>query len=156
MNKKVLNMSIVVVSMVAIFVGLKATDIKFAIPESESVNGSLFLLQDKNITNDYVVFRYNKIDYKNYHHGKLFIKKIGCDGGQHLLVQDYKVVCNGKTIATIFKKNDEGHALPNYEYNGIIPNNQFFALGEHIKSFDSRYFGLVDKKQITKSARRIF
>lgn len=156
MNKKILNILIVAVSMVAIFVGLKATDNIFVIPESESVNGSLFLLQDKNITNDYVVFEYNKIDYKNYHSGKLFIKKIGCDSGQHLLVQDYKVVCDGRTLATIFQKNDEGQILPNYRYDGIIPNNQFFALGENLKSFDSRYFGLVDKKQIRYSARRIF
>lgn len=156
MNKKVLNISIVAVSIVAIFIGLKATDIKFVIPESESVNGSLFLLQDKNITNDYVVFEYNKIDYKNYHRGKLFIKRIGCDSGQHLLIQDYKVVCDGRTIATIFKKNEEGEVLPNYSYDGIILNNQFFALGEHLKSFDSRYFGPVDKKQIIYSARRIF
>lgn len=156
MNKKVLNISIVAVSIVAIFIGLKATDIKFVIPESESVNGSLFLLQDKNITNDYVVFAYNKIDYKNYHRGKLFIKRIGCDSGQHLLIQDYKVVCDGRTIATIFQKNEEGEVLPNYSYDGIILNNQFFALGEHLKSFDSRYFGPVDKKQIIYSARRIF
>ena len=156
MKKKILNISIVAVSMVVIFVGLKATDIKFAIPESESVNGSLFLLQDKNTANDYVVFEYNKIDYKNYHCGKLFIKKIGCNSGQHLLVQDYKAVCDGRTIATIFQKNNEGQVMPNYSYDGIIPNNQFFALGEHLRSFDSRYFGLVDKKQITKSARRIF
>lgn len=156
MNRRVLNILTVVVSMVAIFVGLKATDIKFVIPESESVNGSLFLLQDKDTANDYVVFEYDKIDYKNYHRGKLFIKKIGCNSGQHLLVQDYKVVCDGRTIATIFQKNAEGQVMPNYSYDGIIPSSQFFALGEHPRSFDSRYFGLVDKAQIIKSARRIF
>jgi type IV secretory pathway protease TraF len=156
MNKKVINISIVTIAIVAIFIGLKATGIKVVIPESESVNGTLFLLQDKNITNDYVVFEYNKIDYKNYHNGKLFIKKIGCDSGQHLLVQEYKVVCDGRIIAAKFIKNREGQVLPNYRYDGIIPNNEFFALGEHIQSFDSRYFGLVDKKQIINSARRIF
>lgn len=156
MNKKVLNISIVTIALVAIFIGLKATGVKVVIPESESVNGTLFLLQDKNITNDYVVFEYNKIDYKNYHNGKLFIKKIGCDSGQHLLVQEYKVVCDGRIIAAKFIKNREGQVLPNYRYDGIIPNNEFFALGEHIQSFDSRYFGLVDKKQIINSARRIF
>lgn len=156
MNKKVLNISIVTIAVVAIFIGLKATGVKVVIPESESVNGTLFLLQDKNITNDYVVFEYNKIDYKNYHNGKLFIKKIGCDSGQNLLVQEYKVVCDGRIIAAKFIKNKEGQVLPNYRYDGIIPNNEFFALGEHIQSFDSRYFGLVDKKQIINSARRIF
>jgi signal peptidase I len=156
MNKKILNISIVAVSMVAIFVGLRVTDIKFVIPESESVNGSLFLLQDKNTANDYVVFEYNKINYKNYHRGKLFIKKIGCDSGQHLLVQDHKAVCDGRIIATMLKKNEEGEVLPNYSYNGVIPSSKFFALGEHPRSFDSRYFGLLDKAQIIKSARRIF
>lgn len=156
MKKKALNISIVAVSIAVMFVMLKATDIKFVIPESESVNGSLFLLQNKNITNDYVVFEYNKIDYKNYHSGKLFIKKIGCNSGQHLLVQDYKAVCNGRMIATILKKNEEGEILPNYSYNGVIPSSKFFALGEHPRSFDSRYFGLVDKARIIQSARRLF
>ncbi len=135
---------------------LDASNIKLVIPESESVNGNLFLLQDKTIKNDYVIFEYNKMDYKDYHHGKLFIKRMGCDSGQHLLVTKDKVLCDGKFIATILQKNAEGNALPHYEYNGTIPNDNFFALGEHPRSFDSRYFGLVDKKQIKNTARRIF
>jgi len=135
---------------------LDARKIKFVIPESESVNGNLFLLQDRNIKNDYVVFEYNKMDYKNYHQGKLFIKKIGCNSGQHLLVTKDKALCDGKLIATILQKNGEGKILPHYEYNGTIPSDSFFALGEHYRSFDSRYFGIVNKQQIKNTARRIF
>ena len=156
-REKVLwDIGVVVLVLLTIQIFIKVFDIKFAIPESESVNGNLFLLQDKNIKNDYVVFEYNKMDYKDYHQGKLFIKKMGCDSGQHLLVTKDKALCDGETIATILEKNGEGETLPHYEYNGTIPNDSFFALGEHPRSFDSRYFGLVDKKQIKNTARRIF
>lgn len=156
MNKKLINLIMVSMPIVTMFIGLKIMDLKFVTPESESVTGSLFLLQDKDTVNDYVVFEYNKIIYKNYHRGKLFIKKIGCRSGQHLLIKDLEVVCDEQKIATIFQKNSEGNLLPQYSYDGIIPDDKFFALGEHVKSFDSRYFGLVDKSQIVNSARRIF
>jgi signal peptidase I len=140
----------------ALYLILKTFNLQFAIPESESVTGSLFLIQDKNKSNDYVIFKYNSIDYKSYHKDKLFIKKVGCDSGQHLSVKDHKVVCDKKIIATVFEKNGEGDILPSFYYDGIIPDNKFFALGEHVRSFDSRYFGLVEKIQITNSARRVF
>ncbi|MDX9743071.1 MAG: S26 family signal peptidase [Arcobacteraceae bacterium] len=155
-KKNIITIFVALILFISCNLLLDASNIKFVIPESESVNGKIFLLQDKNIKNDYVVFEYNKLDYKGYHQGKLFIKKMGCDSGQHLLVTKDKVLCDGKFIATILEKNGEGKTLPHYEYNGTIPNDSFFALGEHPRSFDSRYFGLVDKKQIKNTARRIF
>lgn len=138
------------------FFGIKIISIKLVIPESESVNGSLFLIQDKSIKNDYVIFEYNKESYKAYQHGKLFIKRIACDSGQHLKVENRQVFCDNKLIATGLDKNGEGKILPNYEYDQVIPDNQFFAMGDNPRSFDSRYFGLVNKEQIKNSAKRIF
>ena len=156
MNKKVANILIATSMIFTMFISLKLLDLKFVIPESESVVGSLFLVENKNNKNDYVIFEYNKIDYKNYHQGKLFIKKVGCNSGQHLTVDDHRAICDGKVIATMFEKNYDGKLLPKYKYDGFIPSDKFFALGEHIRSFDSRYFGLVEKEQIINSARRIF
>jgi type IV secretory pathway protease TraF len=155
-KKNIITIFVALILFISCNLLLDASNIKFVIPESESVNGKLFLLQDKNIKNDYVIFEYNKMDYKDYHQGKLFIKRMGCDSGQHLLVTKDKAFCDGKAMATILEKNGEGKTLPHYEYNGTIQNDSFFALGEHPRSFDSRYFGLVDKKQIKNTARRIF
>lgn len=130
--------------------------LRLAIPKSESVNGKLFLMQDKNISNDYIIFEYTKADYKNYKKGVLFIKKVGCNSGQYLVVANKQAICDGKLIANMFEVNSEGEKLPSYEYSDYIPSDKLFVLGEHPRSFDSRYFGLIDKKSIKYSARKIF
>ncbi len=150
------NILVLFIFLVLSYLILQVLDLKFTIPESESVNGRLFLLQEKNIKNDFVVFSYEKKEYKTYKKGKKFIKKIGCDSGDILTIKDSQVYCNNRLIATSFFKNKEGELLPQFDFNGIVPDNSFFALGEHPKSFDSRYFGLVDKKDILFTARRIF
>lgn len=154
--KKQTSVLLTLAFFVVTYGAMKIANMKFIHPESESVNGSLFLVQDKTIKNDYVVFEYDKEPYKIYQHGKLFIKRIGCDSGQHLKVSNKEVFCDGRLIATVFEKNKEGKTLPKYQYEGIIPDYQFFALGDSFRSFDSRYFGLVDKKQIRNTAWRIF
>lgn len=156
MSKKALNILFFAVTLTAIFFTIKSLDLHFVIPESESVNGNLFLLQGKKASNEYAVFEYNKTPYKNYHKGKLFIKKIGCDSGQQLQVKNSNIFCDGKLIAVAVDKNKEGDILPKIDFTGVIPKDKFFALGEHPLSYDSRYFGLVDKKDIKNSARRIF
>lgn len=144
-------------AMVAFFyLAIKISDLHFVVPESESVAGNLFLLQNKNTSNDYVVFEYDKAPYKNYQKGKLFIKKIGCDSGQHLDIQNNKIFCNDKLIAVALDKNREGEILNKIDFTGTIPQDEFFALGEHPMSYDSRYFGLVNKKDVKNTARRIF
>ncbi len=154
MKKMILNISLLLAFLILFTMFLK--QFNFIIPESQSVNGKLFLSQDKNIDNSYVVFEYNKEDYKTYTKGKLFLKKIGCNSGQYLEVTNNQVFCDGTIIATLLDKNKEGQILPKISFCGIIPNDKFFALGEHLYSYDSRYFGLVDKKQIINTARRIF
>lgn len=154
MKKKILNISLLLAFLMMCMLFLN--QFNFIIPESQSVNGKLFLSQDINNNNSYVIFEYNKEEYKNYTKGKLFLKKIGCNSGQYLEVKNNQVFCDGKIIATLLDKNKEGQELPKISFYGIIPNDKFFALGEHLYSYDSRYFGLVDKKQIRHTARRIF
>ncbi|EAL3751808.1 S26 family signal peptidase, partial [Campylobacter coli] len=33
-------------------------------------------------------------------------------------------------------------------FNGVIPKDKFFVMGTHPRSFDSRYWGFVDRKDI--------
>lgn len=154
--KKETSVLLTLAFFVVTYGAMKIANMKFIHPESESVNGSLFLVQDKTIKNDYVVFEYDKEPYKIYQYGKLFIKRIACDSGQHLKVHNRQVLCDNRLIATGIDRNSEGIVLPHYQYDGVIPNDKFFAIGDSPRSYDSRYFGLVDKKQIRNTARRIF
>lgn len=154
--KRYTNIAFTLAAILFLYFAIKISDLHFVVPESESVVGNLFLLQNKNTSNNYIVFEYTKTPYKNYHKDKLFIKKIGCDSGQQLQVKNNNIFCNGKLIAVAIDKNKEGEKLSKLQFNGIIPIDKFFALGEHPLSYDSRYFGLVDKKDIKNSARRIF
>lgn len=154
MKKKIFNISGLLIFLLIISLFLR--QFNFIIPESQSVNGKLFLAQDKEIDNTYVVFEYDKENYKNYTKGKLFLKKIGCNSGQYIELVNNQIFCDGMVIASLLDKNKEGQELSKISFSGIIPDDKFFALGEHLHSYDSRYFGLVHKSQIVNSARRIF
>ena len=50
-------------------------------------------------------------------------------------------------------KDGEGKSLKPYVFNGVIPNNKYFVSGIHPKSWDSRYFGFIDKNRIIATAK---
>ncbi|AJR12340.1 signal peptidase I [Mesomycoplasma dispar] len=83
--------------------------------------------------NDVVVFNYNKT---------VLIKRLVGIPGDKLEVNENSVLINGKLVASF---SDLGF----WKFNGIIPENKFFALGDNINfSNDSRTFGLFDLNAI--------
>ena len=80
-----------------------------------------------------------------------FAKKVAGVPGDLIEIRDQKVFINGAEKGIIIDKYDpiEG---------GVISEGYFFMLGEHIKSFDSRYadFGLIPQEQIMELLCPIF
>ena len=74
------------------------------------------------------------------------VKEIKCIPGQKLQRIDKDFYCdNIKLNAHVLDKTYYGADLPTWEYNGIIPENYYFMLGTNPRSYDSRYFGLINK-----------
>lgn len=69
------------------------------------------------------------------------VKRVGCESMSRLEVKEKQFICDGSIIGEAFR--DDFIIM-----NGIIPEDKIFLIGDHEKSYDSRYFGLVDKSKI--------
>ena len=97
---------------------------------------------------DIVAFRKYFID-KYIPDDGLLVKYIMCDEGDNLTVDKYKIYyCNGEwfSVAKGFDKN--GNRVKNFIYNGKIPKGKIFVSGASKDSYDSKYFGFIDKDKI--------
>ena len=77
------------------------------------------------------------------------IKKIACKEGEILETKGLEFYCNGRKIAVAKKRTPKGRKLKIFKFSGTIPKGYYFVVGTHPYSFDSRYFGLIYKSQIT-------
>lgn len=86
-----------------------------------------------------------------------FVKQIGCREGQRLNVgESGDFYCDGKHIAKAKSTDKDGNPVDFFHYNGVIPENNFFMLGTHERSYDSRYFGLIRNNQIERGAKPLW
>lgn len=69
------------------------------------------------------------------------IKRVGCDSFSRIQVKDKIFFCDENPIGEAFR-NDF------IATSGIVPSDKIFLIGDHQRSYDSRYFGLVDKNKI--------
>lgn len=101
-----------------------------------------------------IVFKYPGEDIYNYKKDEQFVKIVSCISGESLITnENYEYFCNGEFIGKALLKDGEGKSLKPYVFNGVIPNNKYFVSGTHPKSWDSRYFGFIDKNRIIATAK---
>jgi len=85
------------------------------------------------------------------------IKKASCLYPSVLKVKGYKFFCDNKLIAiakkTYHNKYNKVVPLSHFKYNGQVPKGKIFFTGSNKNSYDSRYFGFVDKRRILYHAR---
>lgn len=126
--------------------------------------------------NDYVLFVKRSHYIKNGEPLKL-IKQIKCDAGEYLIEVDRHYYCisslynyslddvvshlkNQKPINGIIPEylgkaktvSRAGQPLDNFQFRGQIPGGMCYVGGDHPDSFDSRYFGFIDKSIIIAKA----
>ena len=84
-------------------------------------------------------------------------KRIQCDEGDILTVDAAKsFFCNGEFLGTAKDYSRQGEKMQYFEFNGKIPQDSMFVMGEHRDSYDSRYFGFVDKSRVRARLYPIF
>lgn len=85
------------------------------------------------------------------------VKRIGCDEGDHLASYDGGYFyCQKRFLGQAKTHSKKGKPVEYYAYNGLIPDGKYFAIGECPDSFDSRYIGFLEKKNVEAIAIPIF
>ena len=84
------------------------------------------------------------------------IKKIACAEGDNLVAKNREFYCNNYPLGVSKTHSKKGVPLDSFEYEGIIPENHVFLMNEHKDSYDSRYYGLVSKNEITALVTPLF
>jgi signal peptidase I len=93
---------------------------------------------------------------QNDKYGMRFVKRVACVSGEQLTHSGRDFYCNGEFLARAKAWDKKGNPAVLFDFNGIIPREQYFALGEHEDSYDSRYWGFVDYSWILGKVHRIF
>ena len=93
---------------------------------------------------------------QNDKYGMRFVKRVACVSGEQLTHSGRDFYCNGEFLARAKAWDKKGNPATLFDFNGIIPREKYFALGEHGDSYDSRYWGFVDYSWILGKVHRIF
>ena len=83
-------------------------------------------------------------------------KKIACTEGEKLTVIGSQFFCNERLVATAKALSLKGKPLTHFEWDGKIPPGKLFLTGSHKDSYDGRYFGFKEKKDVETIAVPIF
>lgn len=132
---------------------------RIAITQSASVYHRVFFvskLTGKIERNQYVIF---SLQHPLVNEGKIesITKKVACIEGDELKITiDKDFYCNDVFLGKAKDFSLKGEKLVFFMFNGIIPQDKMFVMGEHKDSFDSRYWGLLDVKDVKYTAWPIY
>jgi conjugal transfer pilin signal peptidase TrbI len=87
--------------------------------------------------------------------GTKVIKSAAAMPGDQIKV-DEAVHVNGKEWGKLIHHEKLGKKLEEFAREEVVPSGKIYALGVHVKSFDSRYWGYVDTSQVIGKAYAIY
>ncbi|WP_162165555.1 signal peptidase I [Campylobacter fetus] len=145
--KKIL--ALIIATLIFFTISLYLFNIKINTTKSMPIGIYQIICNHIIVTGDIVIFKYKNIS---------FIKKVIAVAGDYVEIKNSQVFVNQKPIndSQIFKFDSNHNPLPNLAFSRVLKNNEIFVLGEHLKSFDSRYFGVLRlEKNDVKKAKEI-
>ena len=102
---------------------------------------------------DKIAFSFPRKNDRYYSYGRVFIKIVACKEGDYLTVtKDKKYFCNGNFIGKARDADSKNKKIANFFFNGKIPQGKIFVTTPHPHSYDSKYWGFVDQKDIIAKA----
>lgn len=141
---------------------------RIAVATSPSLDHRVFYKTEKTIKEakkgDYIQFKLdqNQAEYLN----RVALKKTPGEikaikiikgiPGETLEENDRIFSLNGDTLCFARFKAHSGKQLDPFHYKGKIPESSFFVMGTTYDSFDSRYFGFVEEKNVISILHPIF
>lgn len=87
-----------------------------------------------------------------------FIKRIAAIPKDEVKIESNYVLINSNLYPMSYIKeiDSEGNLLESKLKDGAIIENEYLLLGDTLDSYDSRYWGAIEKKYILKKAKKIF
>lgn len=136
---------------------------RLIISVSDSLNKRVFLLIGYNAIQhgDYMVFKgeADKVAFAKPMDRPIdkIIKIVGCGPGETLTRNDRdEFFCNGALLGVALQKDSTGRPLPRFYFDGTVPANSYFMVGDNPRSFDSKYFGFINADQMLFKALPLF
>ena len=128
---------------------------RIIVSTSPSLNHRVFFLtrtKDTIENGDYLVFKHHDTNFVRKglnSHNDHFVKKVGCSPGDQLSIDpERKFFCGHRELGTALDTDSKGRALPLFQFNGKVPQDNYFMVGANPRSFDSKYFGFVHADEI--------
>lgn len=107
------------------------------------------------VRNSYVLFELHS-KYLEGAKTKKTLKQAACVEGDILRVRQGSYYCNDTYLGSAKEYSLQEEKLEYFKFEGEIPKGSLFVFGNHVDSFDSRYFGFVRKEDVIAIAYPIF
>ncbi len=88
--------------------------------------------------------------------GSLLLKPVAAVAGDRISITDEGLLINTRYFGPVYPCDTQGLPLPVLRTSYTLKENQIFLACPYPRSFDSRYFGPVDKKDIIAEVIPIF
>ena len=130
---------------------------KFSVTLTPSLKHRVYWLvrgPDRVGKGDYVLFKHQELSASmGMKKSENVMKILGCNEGDLLTVDaEKKFYCNGEYLVRAKDFSLKGEPLQHFAFNGPVPKGFMFVMGQHKDSYDSRYFGFVEKSRIIAKA----
>ena len=101
---------------------------------------------------DYLLF------HKHLDHAQtdLLLKKVGCATGHRLTVNNGEYYCDENYLGQALTQDSKENRLPQFIFNDFVPADSLFMVGNHPRSYDSKYFGFIYADSVLKKAYPIW
>ncbi len=129
---------------------------------TDSMEHGFYLIKDKENYdyNDVVVFEVPEsvrdLVYERGYlkHNEYLMKKVKAKSGDYACVKGEYTYIKGEILARNMNYDSAGREMPKSDFCGDIGDRKLFVAIEDIdQSFDSRYFGLIDEKDVIGIAK---
>lgn len=108
----------------------------------------------------YVTFMHRVPAPPNHSGGMInvrLIKRVGCSQGRILSSDendDY--FCDGRYLGHAKRRSLSGEPKEPFSYNGKVPEGMIFVVGDDVDSYDSRYFGFIERANVEERGWSLF
>jgi len=130
---------------------------RFAVQTDYSVNFLVGMIDKGNhspVKGEYFAFRFLSVPNEP-RYGRSFVKRLGCVEGEYLENIGRQFYCNGEYLGAAKEISREGKPLGIFEYKGIIPKGRYFAIGETLDSYDSKFWGFVRSEWVIGTVLKV-
>ncbi len=150
------KLSVCLAAISALFFGLLLPG-RIAVATSPSLDHRIFVITkrftpDEIRKNDYVVFTVRSHYIKDGRPVRL-LKKVSCVTGEKLEMRSREYYCNGEYLGTAKQYSMRGEPVDAFAYSGTVPEGKLFVAGRSVDSFDSRYLGFIERRNVEGIAR---